>query len=93
MADELSANDLATASGAPIMAASRAAISWLAVKRVFCRGDFEVDAHGVVRLTGPLAREIAALVLRAAPGVGLRQEHDARGSILVFSFGNSIHDA
>jgi CRISPR-associated protein Cas1 len=36
-------------------------------KRVFTRDDFELDARGVVRLSGSTAREIAALALKAAP--------------------------
>jgi CRISPR/Cas system-associated endonuclease Cas1 len=36
-------------------------------KQVFVRGDFELDAHGVVRLGAPIAREIAGLALKAAP--------------------------
>jgi CRISPR/Cas system-associated endonuclease Cas1 len=35
-----------------------------AEKRTFARNDFELDAHGVVRLGGPVAREIAALALK-----------------------------
>jgi hypothetical protein len=36
-------------------------------KRVFCRDDFEQDNRGIVRLGAPVAREVAALALRAAP--------------------------
>jgi CRISPR/Cas system-associated endonuclease Cas1 len=38
-----------------------------ATKRMFKRDDFEVDARGVVRLGAPLARELAAHVLRGVP--------------------------
>jgi CRISPR-associated protein Cas1 len=38
-----------------------------AAKRAFRAKDFEADNHGVVRLNGPIAREVAALALRAAP--------------------------
>jgi CRISPR/Cas system-associated endonuclease Cas1 len=40
------------------------AVFAFAGKRVFARDDFELDAHGVVRLSGPIAREIAALALK-----------------------------
>jgi CRISPR/Cas system-associated endonuclease Cas1 len=36
-------------------------------RRVFKRDDFELDAHGVVRLSGPIAREIAGLALKVTP--------------------------
>jgi CRISPR/Cas system-associated endonuclease Cas1 len=38
-----------------------------AEKRIFVRDDFEVDAHGIVRLSGPIAREIAGLALKTVP--------------------------
>jgi CRISPR-associated protein Cas1 len=34
-------------------------------QRIFKRDDFELDPHGVVRLGGPIAREIAGLALKA----------------------------
>jgi CRISPR-associated endonuclease Cas1 len=36
-------------------------------QQTFKRDDFELDPHGVVRLAAPIAREIAALALKAAP--------------------------
>jgi CRISPR-associated protein Cas1 len=38
-----------------------------AAKREFRCEDFEMDKHGVVRLSGPIARNIAVLALRVAP--------------------------
>jgi CRISP-associated protein Cas1 len=38
-----------------------------AARREFRRDDFELDKHGVVRLSGPIARDIAMLALRVAP--------------------------
>jgi CRISPR-associated protein Cas1 len=43
------------------------AVFGFAGKRVFKRDDFELDARGVVRLGGPIAREIAGLALKTAP--------------------------
>jgi CRISPR/Cas system-associated endonuclease Cas1 len=48
-------------------AAITEAVFEFAAKRVFKRDDFELDAHGVVRLTAPIARAIAALALKAVP--------------------------
>lgn len=36
-------------------------------KQTFRRADFEIDARGIVRLSAPLAREVATLALRVAP--------------------------
>jgi hypothetical protein len=38
-----------------------------AAKREFRCKDFEMDKHGVVRLSGPIARDVALLALRVAP--------------------------
>jgi CRISPR/Cas system-associated endonuclease Cas1 len=43
------------------------AVFEFAGRRVFKRGDFELDPHGVVRLGAPIAREIAGLALKAVP--------------------------
>jgi hypothetical protein len=45
---------------------TRAVFSF-AAKRMFSRDDFEQDNRGIVRLSGSVAREAAALALRAAP--------------------------
>jgi hypothetical protein len=36
-------------------------------KGVFLRADFELTADGIVRLSAPVAREVAILALRAVP--------------------------
>jgi CRISPR-associated protein Cas1 len=43
------------------------AVFRFAGKRVFKRDDFELDERGVVRLGGPIAREIATLALKVTP--------------------------
>jgi CRISPR-associated endonuclease Cas1 len=48
-------------------AAITEAVFEFVVKHTFCCNDFEVDAHGIVRLSPHLANEVAALALRACP--------------------------
>jgi CRISP-associated protein Cas1 len=48
-------------------AAITEAIFGLSAKHAFAREDFETDRYGVVRLSGPVAREIAAQTLKTAP--------------------------
>jgi CRISPR-associated protein Cas1 len=43
------------------------AVFEFAGRRTFTRDDFELDAHGVVRLGAPVAREIATLALKVTP--------------------------